>query len=63
MDLWVAALVVTILWALVALVLALFGRSRLKKVGKPERTTRTAKDTVAWAKKPTEQPAVSRSDG
>src|SRR5215203_5104316 len=34
-------------------VLALIGRSQLRKVRKPERTLQTAKDTAAWARHPT----------
>lgn len=55
MDLWVAALIVTILWAIVALVLAQAGRSQLKKATPliPEQTVETVKEDVQWAKHPT----------
>jgi hypothetical protein len=46
-----AALIVAVLWAIVAGVLAAIGRSRLKKVNpKPERTIETVKEDVQWVK-------------
>jgi hypothetical protein len=50
---WLSYLVVWVLFLLVAGVLALIGRSQLKKVRKPERTLETVKDTAAWARHPT----------
>ena len=50
---WLSYLIVWVVFLLVAGVLALIGRSQLKKVRKPERTIRTAKDTAAWARHPT----------
>lgn len=47
---WVAFLIVAVLLLVVAGVLALVGKGRLSKVGKPERTLRTSKDTVAAIK-------------
>ncbi|WP_369068411.1 phage holin family protein [Kineococcus terrestris] len=49
-----AALVVTVVWAVVAAVLAKSGQKELKKVPPPlERTTATLKEDVQWAKHPT----------
>lgn len=46
-----AALIVAGVWALIAAVLALLGRSRLKNFNpKPERTIETVKEDVQWAK-------------
>ena len=50
---WLSYLIVWVLFLLVAAVLALIGRSQLKKVRKPERTLETVKDTAAWARHPT----------
>lgn len=49
-----AALVVTGAWALIALVLALLGRARMRAFSpKPERTLRTLKEDASWARHPT----------
>ena len=53
---WLSYLIVWVLFLLVAAVLALLGRRQLKKVSKPERTLKTAKDTAAWARHPTTAP-------
>jgi uncharacterized membrane protein YqjE len=55
LELWLAALIVTLLWAVVAAVLALAGRSQLKKATPPtpEQTIETVKEDVQWAKHPT----------
>jgi hypothetical protein len=46
-----AAVVVAAVWAVIAAVLAVIGRSKLKKVNpKPERTIETVKEDVQWAK-------------
>jgi hypothetical protein len=46
-----AALIVAGVWAVVAGVLALLGRSKLKAFNpKPERTIETVKEDVQWAK-------------
>jgi hypothetical protein len=46
-----AALIVAAVWAVVAAVLALLGRSKLKGFSpKPERTIETVKEDVQWAK-------------
>ena len=50
---WLSYLIVWVLFLLIAGVLALIGRSQLKKIHKPERTIKTAKDTAAWARHPT----------
>lgn len=54
MDIALAALIVTLLWAVVAAVLAAKGRKELKQVNlKPERTIDTLKEDARWAKTPT----------
>lgn len=50
---WLSYLIVWVLFLLIAGVLALIGRSQLKKMKAPERTIKTAKDTAAWARHPT----------
>ena len=50
---WLSYLIVWVLFLLVAAVLALVGRSQLRKVSKPERTLETVKETAAWARHPT----------
>ena len=52
---WVAALVVTVLWAVVAGALALYGRQKLQEVGKPvpEKTVESVKEDIEWLKHPT----------
>ena len=50
---WLAYLIVWLVFLLIAGVLALIGRAQLKKMSKPERTLKTAKDTAAWARHPT----------
>jgi uncharacterized membrane protein YqjE len=52
MPVWVAALIVTVLWAIVAIVLAQVGRKKLKEAvpPKPEQTIETIKEDVQWAK-------------
>ena len=53
---WLSYLIVWVFFLLVAAVLALIGRRQLKKMSKPERTLKTAKDTAAWARHPTTAP-------
>ena len=53
LEAWVAFLIVTVLLLLVAGVLVLLGKKKVKNVGPPERTLRTSKDTVAFLKSPT----------
>jgi uncharacterized membrane protein YqjE len=50
---WLSYLIVWVFFLLLAGVLALLGRSQLKRMTPPERTIKTAKDTAAWAKHPT----------
>jgi uncharacterized membrane protein YqjE len=52
MDLWVAALIVTVVYGAIAAVLALSGRDRVKKgmPPAPEQTVETVKEDVQWAK-------------
>lgn len=57
MATWLAALVVTILWAAVAGVLALQGKNKLQDTNpKPEQTIDTVKEDVQWAK--TQKPSA-----
>jgi len=51
-DLWVAALIVTLVYGAIAVVLALTGKDRLKKgmPPAPEQTVETVKEDVQWAK-------------
>ncbi|HEY6747490.1 MAG TPA: phage holin family protein [Mycobacteriales bacterium] len=53
---WLSYLIVWVLFLIIAAVLALLGRRQLKKVSKPERTLKTAKDTASWARHPTTAP-------
>jgi fatty acid desaturase len=46
LDAWLAFLIVAVALLLVCGVLALVGRSRLSRVGPPERTVRTSRQTV-----------------
>jgi hypothetical protein len=46
LDAWLAFLIVAAALLLVCGVLALVGRSRLSKIGPPERTVRTSKHTI-----------------
>lgn len=52
MATWLAALVVTVVWAVIAGVLAVVGRARLKAATPPvpEQTIETVKEDVEWAK-------------
>ena len=55
MPAWVAALIVTLLWGVVAAVLALQGKQKVQEVGKPvpEKTVESVKEDVEWLKHPT----------
>ena len=53
---WLSYLIVWVLFLIIAAVLALIGRRQLKKMSKPERTLKTAKDTASWARHPTSAP-------
>ncbi|QEC47905.1 phage holin family protein [Baekduia soli] len=51
MALWLAALIVTVLWAAVAGVLGLQGRNKIKQATPPApQTVETVKEDVRWAK-------------
>jgi uncharacterized membrane protein YqjE len=52
MATWVAALIVTLIWAAVAGATALAGRERLREASPPapEQTVETVKEDVQWAK-------------
>lgn len=52
---WAAALCVTVLWGVIAGVLALRGRDRMRDMGTPvpEKTVETMKEDVRWLKDPT----------
>jgi uncharacterized membrane protein YqjE len=59
MDAWLAALIVTVLWGVVAGGLALVGRNKLREVGKPvpEKTVESVKEDIEWLKHPTRSEA------
>jgi uncharacterized membrane protein YqjE len=52
MPAWTAALVVTLLWGVVAGVLALLGRQTLREMGSPmpEQTMESVKEDIEWLK-------------
>jgi uncharacterized membrane protein YqjE len=52
MPSWSAALIVTVLWGVVAGVLYLQGREKVREVGKPipEKTVESVKEDVQWLK-------------
>jgi hypothetical protein len=52
MPLWLAALITTVVYGVVAAVLALRGRDQLKDAGAPipERTRDSIKEDIQWAK-------------
>jgi uncharacterized membrane protein YqjE len=56
LELWLAVLLVLLLWAVVAGVLAVAGRSALREAAPPvpEQTVDTVKEDVRWAKHPTQ---------
>jgi uncharacterized membrane protein YqjE len=47
---WLSALIVALLWGVIAGVTALLGRNELKRIDPPERTIRTVKEDVEWLK-------------
>lgn len=49
-------LIVGVLYAATAAVLALKGKKSMQAMGKPERTIKTVKDDLAWARHPTRTP-------
>ncbi len=52
LTVWAAALIVTVLYGVVALVLARAGKKRLQAAGRlfPEQTAQTVKEDIEWAK-------------
>lgn len=58
---WLAYLIVTVFYLLVAGVLVLVGRNAVSKVGPPERTIRTSKETAAFLKSPRSNGTVAGS--
>jgi uncharacterized membrane protein YqjE len=51
MDAWLAALILTVVWAVIAGVLALQGRTKVQEATPPaEQTVETLKEDVEWAK-------------
>jgi uncharacterized membrane protein YqjE len=59
MEVWIAALIVTVLWAAIAGVLALVGKNRVQEATPPvEQTVETIKEDVQWAK--TQRPSAGR---
>ena len=56
MATWVAALIVTAVWAIVAGVLALQGRNKIQEAGPPvpEQAAESVKEDVQWAKTQTQ---------
>lgn len=56
LELWLAVLLVLVLWTAVAAVLALSGKKKLQEAAPPvpEQTTQTLKEDVQWAKNPTQ---------
>ncbi|MBT2368116.1 phage holin family protein [Streptomyces sp. ISL-10] len=54
MDAGWAALIITAVWAVIAAVLFVMGRSRMREVSpKPEQTVETLKEDAQWARHPT----------
>jgi membrane protein implicated in regulation of membrane protease activity len=47
---WLAFLIVTVVLLVLAGILALVGRSRIKKISPPERTIRSTKEAIAAVK-------------
>lgn len=56
LELWLAVLLVLVLWTAVAAVLGLDGKKKLQEAAPPvpEQTTQTLKEDVQWAKHPTQ---------
>lgn len=52
MDLWIAALIVTVAYGAIAVVLAMLGRERVKEgmPPAPEETVETVKEDMQWAR-------------
>jgi Putative Actinobacterial Holin-X, holin superfamily III len=61
MDLGWAALIVAVIWAIIALVLFLVGRGKAKEVSPvPRQTVDTLKEDAQWLKNPTKSATTSR---
>lgn len=58
---WLAYLIVAVVLLVIAAVLILVGKKAVSKVGPPERTIRTSKDTAAFLKKPRTADAPSKT--
>jgi hypothetical protein len=59
MEVWVAALIVTVVWTAIAGVLALVGRNKVQEATPPApQTVETIKEDVQWAK--TQTPSAGR---
>ena len=56
LELWLAALIVLVIWAALAAGLGLTGKKKLQEAAPPvpEQTTQTLKEDVQWAKNPTQ---------
>lgn len=56
LELWLAVLIVLVLWSVVAAALALTGKKKLQEAAPPvpEQTVDTVKEDVRWAKHPTQ---------
>lgn len=52
LQLWASALIVTVVYVVVALVLVRIGKKRLRAAGRlfPEQTAQTVKEDIEWAK-------------
>jgi lipopolysaccharide export LptBFGC system permease protein LptF len=52
MDAWLAALIVTVVWAAIAGALALQGRNKVQEAAPPvpQQTVETVKEDIEWAK-------------
>jgi hypothetical protein len=50
MPLWLAALIVGLLWAAVGGATVLMGRTEVQRIGAPERTIKTVKEDMEWVK-------------
>jgi hypothetical protein len=55
-DAWVGFLIIGGVYALTAGLFAMLGLGQVTRVGPPQRTIRTVKDDLAWAKHPTVAP-------
>lgn len=55
---WLAYLVVALVLLLLAGIVGFLGLRSVKQVKPPQRTLETARDTISWAKHPTQQPTT-----